>query len=205
MKNFESSKKIVVGLIVVWCIFLLMRFIPTLLSSIQTIPKTTLTKTSIYEANIYMDYILTGLINVFFLLLICLFSSISFFYRKYIIHLGMTVSIYTIFVTLLSIWEKFLLSSHEEKLIVDLKIWVILSIILIFVISIFIIRRKWFNYFFIISTSIQFISTCFVVKYFINDLLYLWVSVICFYKLVIYILYWALLILDKHSIQAKVD
>ena len=205
MKNFESSKKIVVGLIVVWCIFLLMRFIPTLLSSIQTIPKTTLTKTSIYEANIYMDYILTGLINVFFLLLICLFSSISFFNRKYIIHLGMTVSIYTIFVTLLSIWEKFLLSSHEEKLIVDLKMWVILSIILIFVISIFIIRRKWFNYFFIISTSIQFISTCFVVKYFINDLLYLWVSVICFYKLVIYILYWALLILDKHSIQAKVD
>lgn len=205
MKNFESSKKIVVGLIVVWCIFLLMRFIPTLLSSIQTIPKTTLTKTSIYEVNIYMDYILTGLINVFFLLLICLFSSISFFYRKYIIHLGMTVSIYTIFVTLLSIWEKFLLSSHEEKLIVDLKIWVILSIILIFVISIFIIIRKWFNYFFIISTLIQFISTCFVVKYFINDLLYLWVSVICFYKLVIYILYWALLILDKHSIQAKVD
>ena len=151
------------------------------------------------------DSILTGLINVFFLLLICLFSSISFFYRKYIIHLGMTVSIYTIFVTLLSIWEKFLLSSHEEKLIVDLKIWVILSIILIFVISIFIIIRKWFNYFFIISTLIQFISTCFVVKYFINDLLYLWVSVICFYKLVIYILYWALLILDKHSIQAKVD
>lgn len=182
-----------------------MRFIPTLLSSIQTIPKTTLTKTSIYEANIYMDYILTGLINVFFLLLICLFLSISFFYRKYIIHLGMTISIYTIFVTLLSIWEKFLLSSHEEKLIVDLKIWVILSIILIFIISIFIIRRKWFNYFFIISTLIQFTSTCFVVKYFINDLLYFWVSVICFYKLVIYILYWALLILDKHSMQAKVD
>lgn len=210
MKNFESSKKIVVGLIVVWCIFLLMSFIPTLLSSIQDIHRTTLTKISIYEANIYMqEYIyysvIIGLISIFFLLLICLFSSICLFYRKYMVYLGIVASIQTIFIALLSIWKKYLVNSCEEKLIVDLKTWVMLSIVLIFVISIFIIKRKWFNFLFIISTLIQFINTCFLVKHYFLALSHFNVLFFCFYGLVIYVLYWALLILDKHSRQAKVD
>ena len=71
----------------------------------------------------------------------CFFDTFSF-NKKYLIYAGMTVSIQTIFNILLFMWAWYLIDVYKEKLIVDIKIWVILSIILVIIISNFIIKKK---------------------------------------------------------------
>ena len=209
MKNFNLSKRIIIGLIIIWNIFLLITyFFPGIGSSIRTLINYNIHVAKydgICERKFLCCQIIEYLINIFSSLIICIFSILFLFNEKYLIHAGMTSSIQTISNILFFIWGHYLIDVYEEKLIVDLKIWVILSIILVVIISNFIIKRKWFNFFFIIATLIQFINTCFLVKHYFLALSHFNVLFFCFYELVIYVLYWALLILDKHSRQAKVD
>ncbi|MEI3163865.1 MAG: hypothetical protein V8S74_10885 [Lachnospirales bacterium] len=210
MGNFELNKKIISGLIIGWCIFLIINWIPEALSFGKNIIsfKNIINEdyTSYIPEQSFIYYLMIKYItNIFFLLLICMFSVTILFYKNYTIQLGLAISMQTMFNTLLLIWDKYLIISYKEKPIIDLKIWVILSISIIFIICFFIIKEKWFNSFFIVATMIQFINTCFLVKQYINNLSYFWVLFGCFYELIIYVLYWTLLIFNRYSKRVKIN
>lgn len=209
MKNFNLSKRIIIGLIIIWNIFLLITyFFPGIGSSIRALINYNIHVAKydgICEKELLCCNAVTYLINIFSSSIICIFLILFLFNKKYLIYTEMTVSIQTIFNILLFMWAWYLIDVYKEKLIVDIKIWVILSVIFVVIISNFIIKRKWFNFFFIVATLIQFINTYFLLRRNFLALSHFNVLFFCFYGLVIYVLYWALLILDKHSRQAKVD
>ncbi len=135
----------------------------------------------------------------------CFFDTFFLFNKKYLIYAGMTVSIQTIFNILLFMWAWYLIDVYKEKLIVDIKnMGNIINYLSDYYFKFY--NKKESG---LISFYCCYIDSIykylFLLRRNFSALSHFNVLFFAFHGLVIYVLYWALLILDKHSRQVKIN
>lgn len=222
MKKIEfSNKTIFLSLIILWNIIsIIFYWIPHLFSIFVPFSDLETLKYLInsgcinkQELEIYVySPVLLCIVNIICILYLIIISILSYKNWNFVRHIGIGIIVQTFFTMLLKIWMKNLVNNYNDTEIINLKYWLIISIVVCVVVVTLYILKKWLAYILLgILTILQVFNTIELFKYNMGFLAqesitnpnYLSVIFQCVNGIIIYILYWILLIDSIRSSSGK--
>lgn len=222
MKKINLTiKTIILSLIMLWSIIsIIFYWIPYLFSIFAPFSDLETLKYLInngcinkQELEIYVySPVLLCAVNIICILYLIIMSILSYKNWNFVRHIGIGIVVQTFFTMLLKIWMENLVNNYNDTEIINLKYWLIISVVVCIVVVSLYILKKWLAYILLgISTILQVFSTIELFKYNIGFLAqetitnpyYLSIIFQCVNGIIIYILYWILLIVSIKSSSGR--